>query len=84
MCKRLARHNVHPVAFRYASSLMRMRIWIRLDVLGSASVGRVVIARGGASTALVDGAVPPASSMMLRMMVVVVVCIMLAPAMRLL
>ena len=63
---------------------MPMRIWIWLDVLGSASVGRVVIPRGGASTALVDGAVPPASSMMLRVMVVVVVGIMLVPAVRLL
>ena len=63
---------------------MRMRIWIRLDVLGGASVGRVVIPRGGASTALVDGAVPPTSSMMLRVMVVVVVGIMLAPTVHLL
>ena len=63
---------------------MCMRIWIRLDVLGGASVGRVVIPRGGASTALVDGTVPPASSMMLRVMMMVVVGIMLAPAVRLL
>ena len=49
---------------------MRMGIRIRLDGLGGASVGRVVIQRGGGGTALVDGAVPPASSMILWVMVV--------------
>jgi hypothetical protein len=64
---------VHPVAFRYATSLMmRMRIRIRiwLNVLGGASVGRVVIPRGAAGAARIDGAVPSASSMMLRVVVV--------------
>jgi hypothetical protein len=66
---------------------MRMHIRIRLDVL-SASVGRVVIPRSGAGTALVGDAVPSASSIMLWVVVVVmmrmmVVVIMPAPAERL-
>jgi hypothetical protein len=52
---------------------MRMRIHIRIRfyVLG-ASVSGVVIPRGGACTALADGAVPPASSMMLVAVAMVV------------
>ena len=61
---------------------MRMHIRIRFNVLG-ASVGGVVISRGGAGTALVDGAIPPASSMVMRVMVVVV-GIMPGPTVRLL
>ena len=62
-----------------------MGIRICLDGLSGASVGRVVIPRGGGGTALVDGAVPPASSMMLWVMVVmriVIVGIMPGPAMH--
>jgi hypothetical protein len=76
---------VHPVALRYATPKMRMHIRIRLQVLG-ASVGRVVVPRGGAGTTLVDGAVSPASSMMLRVVMtrMVMVGIMPGPAVRLL
>jgi hypothetical protein len=60
---------------------MRMHIRIRLDVL-SASVGRVVISRSGADTALVGDAVLSASSTMLWLVVVVVMKMMMVVIMR--
>ena len=63
---------------------MRTQIQIWLHVL-DVSVGRIVIPRGGAGIALVDGAVPPASSMILRVVVVirmVMVGIVPAPSVR--